>query len=155
MVFHWSLSDKSPQISRICLRILAVLNNAVILIGSTRPPTSKSSRAFNNPLIIVSIAPITIGTIVTFMFHSFFQFSSKVEVFILLFIFIQFYSLVHRDRKVGNFANSLFLLIIIRSGLLAGIRWSVCMSKSVSINVYYFLGQVPGYAYTICWHGRI
>ena len=35
-----------------------------------------------------------------------------------------------RDSKVDNFANFLFLLIIIRSGLLAEIRWSVCMSKS-------------------------
>ena len=34
------------------------------------------------------------------------------------------------NSKVDNFANSLFLLIIIWSGLLAEIRWSVCMSKS-------------------------
>ena len=38
--------------------------------------------------------------------------------------------MVNRDSKVDNFAISLFLLIIIRSGLLAEIRWSVCMSKS-------------------------
>ena len=37
------------------------------------PPTSKSYRPFNNSLVIVSNAPITIGTIVTFMFHSFFN----------------------------------------------------------------------------------
>ena len=38
-----------------------------------------------------------------------------------------------QDSKVNNFANSLFLLlllIIIRSDLLAEIRWSMCMSKS-------------------------
>ena len=52
---------------------LAVLSNAVIWIVSTRPPTSKSSRPFNNPFVIVPKAPITIGTIVTFMFHSFFN----------------------------------------------------------------------------------
>ena len=74
MVFHWSLSDsKSPQVSRTRLRILSVLSNAVVWIVSTRPPTSKSSRPFNNPLVIVPKAPITIGTIVTFMFHSFFN----------------------------------------------------------------------------------
>ena len=72
MVFHWSLSDsKSPQVSRTRLRILAVLSNAVIWIVSTRPPTSKSSRPFYNLLVIVPNAPITIGTIVTFMFRSF------------------------------------------------------------------------------------
>ena len=47
--------------------------HAVIWIVSTRPPTSKSSRPFNNPLDTVPNAPITIGTIVTFMFHSFFN----------------------------------------------------------------------------------
>ena len=74
MVFHWSLSDsKSPQASRTRLRILAVLSNAVVWIVSTRPPTSKSSRPFNNPLVIVPNAPITIGTIVTFKLHSFFN----------------------------------------------------------------------------------
>ena len=72
MVFHWSLSDsKSPQVSRTRVRILAVLSNAVVWKVSTRPPTSKSSRLFNNPLVSVPKAPITIGTIVTFMFHSF------------------------------------------------------------------------------------
>ena len=74
MVFHWSLTDiKSPQVSRSRLRILDVLSNAVVWIVSTRPPTSKSSRPFNNSLVIVHKAPITIGTIVTFMFYSFFK----------------------------------------------------------------------------------
>ena len=74
MVYHWGLSDsKSPQVSSTRLRILAVLSNAVVWIVSTRPPTSKPSRRFNNPFVIVPKAPITIGTIVTFMFHSFFN----------------------------------------------------------------------------------
>ena len=88
MVFHWSLSDsKSSQVSRTLLSILAVLTNAVVRMVSTRPPTSKSFSPFNKPLITVPKAPITIGLIVTFMFPSFFQFSSKVEVLILLFTF--------------------------------------------------------------------
>ena len=66
--FEWS---KSSQVSRTLLSILAVLNNAVVWIVSTRPPTSKSSRPFNNPLVTVPNAQITIGTIVTFMFHIF------------------------------------------------------------------------------------
>ena len=60
----------------------------------------------------------------------FFSIPSKVEVLILLFTFFQFYSVVSRDSKVDYFASSLFLLIIIQSGLLAGIRWSVCILKS-------------------------
>ena len=110
----------------------------------TRLPSSKSSRPFNNPLVIVPKAPITIGIILTFMFHRFFfQFSSKVEVLISLVTFFQFYSVVSRDSKVDNFADFIFLLIIIRSGLLAEIRWSVCISKSHrSLCVCHFLGHV-------------
>ena len=107
-VFHisdisWSLSDslsdsKSSQESKTLLSILAVLNNVVVYILSTRPPTSKSSSPFSNPLFTVPNAPITIGIVVTCMFHSFFfQSSSKVEVLILLFTFFQFYSVVSQD----------------------------------------------------------
>ena len=137
MDFPWSLSEsKSPQISRTLLSILAVLNNVVVWMFSTHPTTCKSSSPFTNPLVTVPNAPITIGIIVTFMFHSFFvQFPSKVEVLIILFPFFQFYSVVSRDSKVDNFVSSLFfffffLLIIIRSGLLAEIRWTVSMLKS-------------------------
>ena len=74
MVFHWSLSDgKSPQVSRTLLSILAVLNNIVVWMVSTRPLTSKSSSPFSNPLVTVPNAPITIGIIVTWMCHSFFN----------------------------------------------------------------------------------
>ena len=108
MVFHRRLSDsKSPQVSRTLLSILAVFNNAVVWIVSTRPQIFKSSRPFNNPLVTVPKAPITIGIIVTFMFHNFFQFSSKVKVLISLFIFFQFYSGVSRDSKVDNSADFL------------------------------------------------
>ena len=105
--------SKSPQVSRTLLSILAVSNNAVDWMVSTHPPISKSSSLFNNPLVTVPKAPITFGTIVTFMFHIFFQFSSKVEVLILLFTFFQFYSVVSRDSKADNFANFFLLIIII------------------------------------------
>ena len=134
MVFHWSLSDSNtPQVSRTLLCILAILDNAVVWMVSTRPPTSKSFSPFSNHLVTVPNAPITIGIIVTSMFHSFFHFPSKVEVLILLFTFFHFYSVVSQDSKVDYFASSLFsfsffLLIITKSGLRAWIRWSVSMS---------------------------
>ena len=54
MVFHWSLSDsKSPQVSGTHLGIWAVLNNAVVWMVSTLPPTSKSSSTSNNPLVTI------------------------------------------------------------------------------------------------------
>ena len=78
MVYHWSLSDsKSPQVSRTFLSILAVLNNAVVWMVYTRPPTYKSSSTFDNPLVTVPKAPITIGMIITFMFLSFFNFLAR------------------------------------------------------------------------------
>ena len=85
MVSHWSLSDSMfPQVSRTLLSILAVLNNLIVWMVSIRPLTSKSSSPFNNHLGTVPKAPITISTIVTFIFHRFFfQFSSKVVVLTL------------------------------------------------------------------------
>ena len=77
-----SFSDsKSPQVSGTLLSILAVLNNIVVWMFSTRSPTSKSSSPFSNPLVTVPRAPITIGIIVIYMFPSFFfQSPSNVEV---------------------------------------------------------------------------
>ena len=55
----------------------------IVWMVSTRPPTSKSSRPFNNPLVTVPKAPITIGIIVTFMFHSFFNSQARSRYFSL------------------------------------------------------------------------
>ena len=126
MVFHWSLSDsKSPQVSRTLHSILAVLNNVVVWMVSTRPPTSKSSSPFSYPLVTVPNAPIIIGIIVTYMFHSFFQFLNKVDVLILLFTVFQFHSVVSRDSKVDNFASSLFFFV--ENVFYCSSRQGVCM----------------------------
>ena len=122
MIFHWRLSDsKSPQVSRTLLTILAIFNNAVVWMVSTRPPTCKFSRPFNNPLVTVAKAPITIGIIVTFMFHSFFNSLARSRYLFLFSHSLSFILWSAMDSKVDNFADFLFL-IIIRSGLLTGIR---------------------------------
>ena len=125
MGFHWSLSNsKSPQVFRIRLRILAVLCNTVIWIVSTRPPTSKSSRPFNNPLVIVPKAPIPIGTIATSMFHSFFNSLARsryLSFFSHSFCFIM-WSAGTAKSTILQILFFLLLLIIIRSGHLAEIR---------------------------------
>ena len=131
MVFHWSLKDsKSPQISQTLLRILAVINNFVVWMVSPRPLISKSSSHFNNPLVTVPKTPITISIMVTFMFHSFFNplaRSRYISFFSHSFSFI----LLSAGRENTTSLQVLFLLlIIIRSVLLAEIRWSVCKSKS-------------------------
>ena len=125
-----SLSDsKSLQVSRSRLRILAVLSNAAIWIVSTRSPSSKSSRPFNYPLVIVPKVPITIGTIVTFMFHSFFNSLARSRYLSFFAYYFRFILWSARTAKSTIFHIFFFLLIIISSGLLAGIRWSVCMLK--------------------------
>ena len=123
MVFHWSLSDskspqvsrtllsilaESPQVSRTLLSILAVLNNAVVWMVSTRPPTSKSSSPFSNPLVTVPNAPITIGIIVTCMFRSFFN------------------SLA-RSRYLSLFSHSFSFIL-----------WSAETAKSTILQVLFF-----------------
>ena len=131
MVFHWSLSDsKSPKVSRTLLSILAVFNNAVVWMVSTHPSTSKSSSPFSNPLVTVPNALITTGIIVTCMFHSFFNSLARLR-------YLSFYShsFSFIPWSAGTAKSTIlqvlfFLLIIIKSGLLAGIRWSVCMLKS-------------------------
>ena len=121
MVFHWSLSDsKSPQVSTTLLSILAVLNNAVVWMVSTRSPTSKSSRPLNNPLVTVLKAPITICIIVTFMLHSFFNSLARsryLSLFSHSFSFIRWSAATAKSTIWEIF---FFLLIIIRSGLQAG-----------------------------------
>ena len=118
MVSHRSLSDsKSPKVSRTLLNILDDLDKAVVWMVSTGPLISKSSSPCTNLLVTVPRAPITTDITVT----SFFQFSSKVQVLILLYVFVQFYSMVSRGSKLHNSASS-FLLIIIRFVHLAEIR---------------------------------
>ena len=140
MVFHLSLSDSMfPQVSRNLLSILAVLNNAVVWMVSTRPPTYKSPSPLNNPLVTVPNAPITIGIIVTCMFHAFFNSLARsryLSFFSHSFSFI----LWSTETAKSTILQVLFLLrIIIRSGLLAEIRWSVC---PIGVYVCYFLGQL-------------
>ena len=65
-VFQWSLSDnKSPQISRTLLSILADLNNAVVQIVLNRSPISNSSSPLSKPLGSIPSAPIAINITIT------------------------------------------------------------------------------------------
>ena len=138
MIFHRILSDnKSLQVSRTLLGILADLNNVVVWMVSTLPCISKSSSHFINPLVTAPRAPITIGINVTFMFHSFFNYLARSRY--LSFFSLSFsFTLWSAGTTKSTILKVLFyflLLIVIRSGLLADIRWSVCMPKSHSLCV--------------------
>ena len=118
MVFHRRLSDsKSPQVSRTLLSILAVFNNAVVWMVSTRPPTSTCSRPFNNPLVTVPKAPITIGIIVTFMFPIFFNSLARSRY---LSLFSHSFSFILWSAKLTILQISFFFLLIIIKVLSSG-----------------------------------
>ena len=154
IVFYWGLSDsKSPQVSRTRLSILVVLNDAVVWMVSTRLITSKSSSPFSNPLVTVSNAPITIGIIVTFMFHSFFDSQASTRYLSLFshsFTFILW---------LAGTVKSTILQVLLFCWLLLGlVFWprlgNLCHSP-IGVYVCHFLEQVLGCTYIICWYGQI
>ena len=120
MVFHWGLNYKSSQVSRTLLSILADLNNAAVWMVFTHPTISKSISPYTNPLVTVPRAPITFGIIVTFMFHNLFNSQAR----------SRYLSLLPGQQSPQFCKFSFFLLIMIRSGRLAKIWWSVRISKS-------------------------
>ena len=140
MVSLWSLSEsKSPQVSSTLLSILVNLNNAVVLMLSTRLLISKSSSPCTNPLVTVPRALIVIGITVTFMFHTLLNSLAR---FKYLFLF-QFFLCDQLEQQSPQFGKVLFfLLIITRSGRLAEIRWSgfffVVVVFSYHHHYYYY-----------------
>ena len=90
----------------------------------THPPTSKSSSPFSNPSVTVPREPITIGIIVTVMFHSFFNSLARTTD---LSFFSHSFSFILSSAGTAKFT---ILQIIVSYGLLAEIRWSLCTSKS-------------------------
>ena len=123
MVFHWSLSDsKSPQVSRTVLSVLYILNNILVLMVSTRPPTSKSSSPFGNTFVIEPKSPITIGIFGTHMFHSLFNSLARLRYLSFFSHSLNFILWSAGTSKSMILHIHFFVWIIIRSGLLAEIR---------------------------------
>ena len=71
----------------------------------------------------------------------------------LSFCFFDFHSVIPRDGKVRNMANSLSLSLsyITKSGLLARIRWSVYISKSQKILSVSFYRTDSGLYFLVVW----
>ena len=154
MVFHWRLSEsKPPQVSRSLLSILAVFNSAVVWMISTRPPTSTSSKPYINPLATVPKAPITIGKIVTFMFHIFFNSLARSKYLALFSHSVNF--ILWSAGKAKSTNLQIFVVVVdyykvwLRLGDLL-----VCQSP-IEVCVCHFLGLLLSCPYTICWHGQL
>ena len=99
---------------------------------ATRPPTSKSYRPSNIPLVTGPSALITIGIIITFMFHIFFNSLARsryLSFFSHSFSFILWSAQTANSTILQFLFFLLLLLTIIRFGLLVEIRCYVCMSK--------------------------
>ena len=99
---------------------------------STRPFISRSSSFFINLLVTVSRPLIAIGITVTFIFHSFFSVLLQGLCIYLSFRFLSIVPSGQPERQSPLFFFFL-LLTFTRSGRLAVIRWSVCISKSQGI----------------------
>ena len=122
MVFPCSLSNsKSLQVSTTLLSIPADPNIAVVWTISARLVISKSSSLCTNHLLTVPRAPITIGTIVTFMFRIFFNYQQGRSTYPSLGILsiLLFRPLRQQSPQFCKF--SFVLLIIIGSGRLVNL----------------------------------
>ena len=101
---------------RTLLSILADLNNTVVWRVSSRPVICKSFSLCNNPLVTVPKVSLTIGIIITFMFHGFFNSQARSRY---LSLFSHSFNFTLWSAGIAKSTLLLvlsFLLIIIRSG---------------------------------------
>ena len=120
-------------IFRTLLSILANLNNAVVWMVSTHPLISKSSSPCTSSLVTVLSVPITIGITIVYMFHSFFSSLARSRYLSLFSLSFSFTLWSAGMAKSTIWQVLFFFFTITRSGCLAMIGWSVCISKSQRI----------------------
>ena len=159
MDFRRSLTEsKSPHVSRTPISTRVDVNNVVVWMVCTRPLISNSFSPCTNPLVTVPSAPFTIGITVTFIFHSFFSslaWSWYLSLLSVSFSFTQWLAGTVKStiQQVLFFLFFFFflLLTITRSGRLAEIWWSVCISKSQRIIIIIIIPPKSNSCY-IAWN---
>ena len=122
--------------------ILGDLNNTVVRMISMHPPISNSSSSFSKLFETVRCAPIIIGITVTLKFYIFLSSRARSK-YSSLFCFLIF---TLWSTVIPFF--EIFLLIVTTSGLLSGITWLVCISKSLKILCVLFFRAYSG----LCMH---
>ena len=158
MGFYCRLSDsKSPQVSRTLLSILAVFNNAVVWMVSTRPPTCKSSRSFSYRAKSSNHNWYNCH----FPVPQFFQFSSKFEILIIIIIII-----VHslelftsalpmvfhwslRDNKSPQFSRTLLSILVVLNNVVVWMVSTRPLTSKTSSPFTKLLVTVPNAPITI------
>ena len=155
MVFHWSLSDsESPHICWTLLSILTDLNNAavwtplVLLIFKSFSPRI-------NLFGTVPKVPITTGTTVPFMFHSFFNSLARSR-------YLSFFSLsFHFTLWTAGTAKFTVRQVLFSCWLLLSlVVWLRFDDPFLSQNLggvcaSHFPVQILGCAYNFSSHGQI
>ena len=116
---------------------------------------STPSTLFSRPLVTVLSAPTMIGITITFMFHSL-QLSSKIRIFVRLFAFFYFLSIVHWNAQIHFMARSFFSSMInAKCVLQVRIRWFADISKLQSILCVSFSKKTSRLYMLICQHGQV
>ena len=161
-----SLSDnKFPQISRTLLSILSDLNNVIVWMVFTRPLISKSSSLFNNPLVIVRRAPITISINVTFFSHNllgfFFSFLARSRYLSLFSFSFNFTQHSPQFSKYAFFSFSFlffffFFLLIIKKVFKSGrdFFYLYVSQNPKGVCASHSLGHILDCSYTIYSYGQ-
>ena len=146
VVSHWSLSDKSLQVS---------CQYSSWSQSSRSWDGLHSSAYFPSLLVLLRRTPITIGITVTFIVLSFFNSLARSRYLSFLTISFNFtlWSAGTQSPKLGK--RSFSLLIITRSSCLAELKWSVCVWKSLRNLSVYSSGRILDFACTILSYVQI
>ena len=129
MVFHWSLNDrKSLQVSR---TLLSILNNAVV--SSDLQLFQLPYQTFGNRSECTNYNWYHRHLRVPHIFLS----SLARSNYLSLFSFSLIFTLWSVETAKSTIRHVVFFLTIIRSGILNEISWSIRISKSQSIIIFF------------------
>ena len=160
IVFYTSISWCNMELEQVysnlkdCSQYSVEFNNAVVLMVSTRPLISTSSRLSTNPVVTVPSTLTKIGITVTFKFHCCFFSSLEWSKYSSFFSsFFQFYSVVSWSDKEHSSTSSLFLFYY--HFVWPRLFDPFVTQKPTEVCTTHFPLQILGCAYNIYSSGQI